>query len=390
MLQRESNESVKDYKIRLCKNKELYGITFEDIASLVNKETGEQKGESAYRKWWKAYSEGYSDCQNSKSINNNSSVYNVERVELQKERQKFFDERAAYNKQIRDDARRETLREILAREIAKIEPYKETSTPSVIIGECDILVCLDDIHYGANIDNYWNKYNSDIAKRRLELYLSNIKKIRNIHNIERCYVCCNGDLISGNIHPTIQISNKENVVQQVIGISELLSWFLSELSKDFRKVYLSVVAGNHSRVSTKENSLKDERLDNLIPWYIASRLQNINNFHVIDNNIDSSLAVINIKGLNYLNVHGDYDTFANVSKVIEMIGEKIYCVHFGHLHHNTYDTVDRYKVIRSGSLQGMDDYCIQKRIYGNAEQLVCVCNSSGIVCTYDVNLQNCN
>lgn len=384
VLNRNSSESIKDYKIRLCKNKDVYDITFKDIAYLINKETGEDKGESSYRKWWRGYSEGYNDA--SKEVND--CEYELQRIEFEKEKQKFYDYRAAYKKIIREQARKDTTIDIVLDEIKKIEPYKPAKFPSTLIGENDMLVCLDDIHYGANIHNHWNTYNSNIAKERLLLYLANIRKIRTIHNTERCYICCNGDLISGNIHLPIQVTNKENIVEQIIGVSELLSWFISEVCKEFREVYFSVVSGNHSRISTKENSLINERLDDLVPWYIESRLQNISNFHYLPNTIDNTFSIINIKGLNYLNVHGDYDSFSSVNKIIEMTDEKIYCVHFAHLHHNSYDTINRYKVIRSGSLQGMDDYCIQKRIFGKAEQLICVCNSRGIFCTYDIDLQN--
>ena len=56
-------ENLKDYKIRLCKNKDIYGLTFQDIANLINKESGENKSESVYRKWWTAYNEGYQDAE---------------------------------------------------------------------------------------------------------------------------------------------------------------------------------------------------------------------------------------------------------------------------------------------------------------------------------------
>jgi hypothetical protein len=44
------------------------------------------------------------------------------------------------------------------------------------------------------------------------------------------------------------------------------------------------------------------------------------------------------------------------------------------------------KTIMSGSFLGMDDYCVQKRIYGQAEQMVCVCDEHGIRCSYPVPL----
>ena len=98
------------------------------------------------------------------------------------------------------------------------------------------------------------------------------------------------------------------------------------------------------------------------------------------------IFVVNIRGKNYVNVHGDYDNFSNIQKTIDMIGEDVYCVHFGHKHHNAFDYNQRYKIIMSGSLMGMDDFCIEKRIYGKPQQLVGICTKEGMICTYDIML----
>lgn len=51
-------ESIDDYRIRLCDNKDVYGITYEKIASLLNAENGKNYGESAYRKEYAAFNRG--------------------------------------------------------------------------------------------------------------------------------------------------------------------------------------------------------------------------------------------------------------------------------------------------------------------------------------------
>ena len=48
----------------------------------------------------------------------------------------------------------------------------------------------------------------------------------------------------------------------------------------------------------------------------------------------------------------------------------LYAVLSGHLHHNKIDEVQGVKTIMAGSFLGMDDYCVQKRIYGKAEQML--------------------
>ena len=157
-----------------------------------------------------------------------------------------------------------------------------------------------------------------------------------------------------------------------MGVSELISWFLSELSKHFNNVNFSVVAGNHSRLSLKDMSPKDERLDDLIPFYVKARLQNLNNVFVLDNKIDNTMSLIEIRGLNYVGVHGDMDKVNDVLKLVEMLPYKVYGILFGHLHHNASNFIQGYKTLMSGSLMGIDDFVL-KTIFGKAQQLVCVC-----------------
>lgn len=51
-------ESWDEYFIRLCENKNYYGLTFEQIAVLLNAENGKSYGESAYRKKFKDFNRG--------------------------------------------------------------------------------------------------------------------------------------------------------------------------------------------------------------------------------------------------------------------------------------------------------------------------------------------
>lgn len=310
-------------------------------------------------------------------------------IELRKERQKFFDQRNAFNKAVRDRSRQEELNEILVRAVQHGElPALDYSPHIQTQSDNDLLVSLNDIHYGANIKNAWNEYNSCICRDMMCRYLDRIISIGQTHKSENCICWMNGDAISGNIHYSIAITNKENVIEQVMGVSELVSEFLAELSKHFSTVTFVTVAGNHSRINpNKDNSLFSERLDDLIEWYVKARLQNFNNVIIADNKIDETMYTINIRGKLYCGVHGDYDSSATQVQALQtMVGKPVYAVLSGHLHHNKVDVVQGIKTVMAGSFLGIDDYCIQKRIFGKPEQMVCVCDESGILCHYDIPL----
>lgn len=223
-------------------------------------------------------------------------------IELRKERQKFYDQRNAFNKIVRERSRQEELNEIIVDAIHNGELPRLNYERNIIEPSSnDLLVSLNDLHYGAVHSNYWNEYNSDIAKDMMANYLDRIINIADTHNSENCIVWENGDAISGAIHRSIQITNKENVIEQVMGASELIAEFIAELSKHFRTVKFVSVSGNHSRIDpNKDNALVDERLDDLIEWYIAARLQNFENVEIgAGEKIDSTMYLIDIRGKNY-------------------------------------------------------------------------------------------
>lgn len=319
------------------------------------------------------------------------NALDAKKIELQKERQRFFDQRNAYTKLLRERSRQEELNEILFEAVkAGNLPTLDYTYTEIDHSDNDLLVSLNDIHYGANVRNYWNTYNSDICRDMMRRYLDRIISIGKTHGSENCIVWANGDEISGNIHQSIAVTNKENVIEQIRGVSELISEFLAALSKYFRKVIFVSVAGNHSRLDpNKERALVDERLDDLVEWYLGARLQNFENVIIGGGEkIDSTIYLIDVRGKTYCGVHGDFDgSPGKVQSLQSMAGRPLYAVLSGHLHHNKTDEVQGVKTIMAGSFIGMDDYCVQKRIVGKAEQMVCVCDSNGVRCAYDIPLK---
>lgn len=315
----------------------------------------------------------------------------AKRIELQKERQKFFDQRNAFNKVIRERSRQEELNEIIIEAVASGNlPRLDYKFGGVQTSDNDLLVSLNDIHYGANVQNHWNTYNSDICREMMCGYLDKIISIAETHGSENCIVWANGDEISGNIHQSIAVTNKENVIEQIKGVSELISEFIAELSKHFRTVTYVSVAGNHSRLNpNKDMSLPSERLDDLVEWYLSARLQDFDNVVIGGGEkIDESMYMIDVRGNTYMGVHGDFDgSAAKVQALQTMARKPLYAVLSGHLHHNKIDEVQGVKTIMAGSFLGMDDYCVQKRIYGRPEQMVCVCDENGVRCSYGIPLQ---
>jgi predicted phosphodiesterase len=390
-IQRLQGETDEELVYRLGSMRQQQGWTWQQFGDLMNQLTGQEYTESKWRKQYQTFEKMFEANQTKLVDDEYLDAITQQRFELQKDKYKFFDERTALNKQLRARARQEELNEILVRAVQNAElPAIHYHEPvGGIEGSSDMFVSLNDMHYGACFSNAWNTYNSDICAQRMNYYLDYIINLQKKVEARDCIIWCNGDEISGNIHKPIQITNKEHVVDQVIGVSELISNFIAELSKYFNKIRFCSVSGNHSRLDTKDNSLKDERADDLIEWYLRARLQNFENvdFDSYDK-IDETMYRINVRGKNYMGCHGDYD--GNITKILtleKMLGEEAYAVLSGHLHHNKIESNQNIQCIMAGSIQGMDDYCVQRRILGKAEQMIFTADENGIIGYYPVILQ---
>lgn len=328
----------------------------------------------------------------SKFVSDDSRIQEIElrKQELERETIKFRDERNEFNKKQRVQARLEQKMDYLELVLKEngnkyLTPHSSTSINS----DNDVLVILSDLHIGAEYYSFSGMYNSDIAKERLEQYLGEILKIQKMHNSENCFISLQGDLISSNIHSTIAISNRENVIEQIKLVSELVSNFTYELSKHFNNVTVFTVNGNHSRITKKDDAVHDERLDDLVSWYMKAKLSHINNIFIKEDRLDSSISDIEIRGNIYCGLHGDYDSFSQsgVAKLVLMLGFKPYAFLYGHKHFPAMSDISGVKIIQSGSLGGSgDDYCIEHRLSGKPSQTVLVCNENGIYGYYPIEL----
>lgn len=320
----------------------------------------------------------YFENQNNDTADSN---YDIQLREIRREKQKLFDERAAFNKSNRDVARLEQDLDYLE-ELIKNTQYKPFDIVYHNDRNKDLVVLLSDMHIGLDVESSFGKYNSDIAKEMLGKYLGEVIDAIELYKIQNVYVILLGDEIHGNIHTTVQLQSRENVIEQIQLASEMASDFIYNIAKHCDNVIVNSVGGNHSRIGKKDDVLRDERLDNLVVWYAEAKLSNISNIHFeSEENIDPTIAKNTIRGKIYYFVHGDYDSFSEsgINKLVTMTREFPHLIAFGHLHKNSYDDINDIKIVRSGSFAGTyDDYTISKRITGKPSQAMCVVDETGI------------
>ena len=316
-------------------------------------------------------------------------------IELKKERVKLNDLRTQVNKGLREQARYEDLLELLKVEIRNLsteKPLVNRINPVLdsVIHRNECILVLSDLHYGIEIDNSWNKFNSDIAKDRMNHMVDNTIKYGRLHGCNMCHVLITGDLVNNNIHLTSRLSNRENIAMQTVGVSELISEAVYKLSKEFKYVTLSICDGNHDRIypNKSDNDYNDSFI-HIIREFIKLRCININNLIIQDNKHGSELVELNVCGKKIIGLHGDkIPAKSAIPRLTTMFGKVDYVIR-GHVHNSSQDSFGDSKLITVSSFSGMDEYAKHLGLSSKPSQKILILSTeSNDDCIYDIDLSN--
>ena len=302
------------------------------------------------------------------------------------------DERNELNRRLREQARVEDQINKIGERLAAAGldhfPEKQRDACSDASGD-EMIVCVSDMHIGAAFNSSNGEYNSGVAYVRMAEYASSVMKIAELHGVRKCHIAILGDNINGLIHEAMRITNRENVVEQIKTCAELLTEFIYSLSGHFDSIRVVSVPGNHSRLMpNKDADLIDERLDDIIPWYIASSLRHIKNVEVDERkSMYGTFREIYVCNKDYVLVHGDDDslTEAGISRLAMWLGYIPYCVISGHKHVPAMMDISGVVCVQSGCLSGSGDrFTAAHRLIGDPSQTVLICNEKGIQAMYPV------
>lgn len=363
----------------VCSRKELTG-DWNKIRDILNARLKKNYNESIYRKRFSAYVEMKNACKDiDPDFTGDTTDVIVQKRELERAKIQFRDERNAWQRQNYNSARVEQKLDYLEKVITESNPtdlqiaLRESNTSKVAIVTCS------DWHIGECFDNEWGCYNSDIARKRIEEYANKAIQRCILENVSDVIIAGLGDLISSNIHFSIAVTNRENVIEQIMIASELMLGFVKAFVDKGFVVTFTNVGGNHSRLSKKDEAIKDERMDNLIGWFVSTHLASYPNFRYIKSQ-DTTLADV----CGFWFVHGDNDSFgkSGLSNLVLAKGYKPAGIFMGHLHSFAVDDCYDVKICRGGSLCGSgNDYTIEKRLKGKPTQLMAIAED-GEVCQF--------
>ena len=362
-------------------------IEWSDVVDYMNEQTGGTYNREFVRKAWPLLALYSEEGWVRPPDDIGGSSFDERRLEAEKAIVKLRDERNEIARIQRELARRDSLLDLVKEGIrGEITPMDDYVPRIHQLADNDLIVHLTDIHAGIQIENYFNRYDETVLRDRMRKYTQKIDEIRQRHNSEKCYVMLGGDLVSGIIHTNLRLENNLNVVQQVKFVSNVVAGFIRNLSKMFAEVHVYSVAGNHGRVQPKkEDNLRGENFDCLVPFIVGLLLKDYENVEIHENVIEQTVAMFNVRGQKVFGVHGDKDAMDNVvQKLTMMFSMKPDIVLAGHRHTNGMRTIYDSRVIESGCISGPDSYCMDHRLKNNPEQTVIVVTDNGVECTYNV------
>jgi len=194
----------------------------------------------------------------------------------------------------------------------KIE-YKPPKKKTKVETPCVVSLLISDTHYGAvqaksEIEGF-GEFSPEICEQRCMGFIEKVINWTEVHRtayrIDEAEVLVAGDLISGDIHHELQVTNAFPVPVQVVRSARLLANQLSLLSRYFTKITVHFVTeDNHARL-TKKPQAKEAGLNsfNYILGEIAALM--VKGFKNIEFNIYPQYeVVVNVAGRRYLLTHG--------------------------------------------------------------------------------------
>ena len=279
-------------------------------------------------------------------------------IRLAKQKQKFQDLNRIERKSFREGTRQENalieynteIIKLLKRESLNTKlSKKKHNTESVIV------IQLADLHLNELVEIESNKYDFDIASKRLQKYAYKVKEYIKFHKANKVLIAITGDLINSDRRLDEKLSMATNRAKATFLGVHLLKHFILDIN-EIAEVQVCCVTGNESRVNIDlgwVDMVASDNYDFTIFEMLRLLLPDINFLRG-----DALELVVEINGKNMLVIHGHQlgrmDS-NQVGKVISKYSAKGVIIDFiicGHLH----ETMIRDNIARSASLVGSNAY----------------------------------
>ena len=393
---RKENESLYEYQIRLSLgilNKEVgyEELEWEDVKELL----GSTKHRDSLRKeayGLKIYDEYIKSKTKEMIAQEEYDKLLSKELEIKKEKTKLQDLRTLINRQSRELARKENLGEILENKLESLPTNViNMNTVERETSHKDGIAVWSDWHFGEGVDIFLNKFNPDICRDRVNYLVDKTIEYSKLNNIDKIHIFLLGDLISNENYTTIRLLNRENLMEQIVNVSQIVSEAIYKISCEVPYVTVGFTTGNHCRVHPKGENLNKDNYTTLIKEFVKIKLNNVSNLIFLENEYDNEIITANVCGNFVVGTHGDKLNKKQASyDISSLLNKKVDVLLVGHFHEMATEVNHDTVVVRNGSLVGSNEYSRNMNLHTRPCQRFLIVSKNGVDCVYNIFLDKLN
>lgn len=255
------DETIDEYALRLYfVEKEIHGLSKEDIAYRLNTVTGLNKDESAWRKHYASFNKGVEFALEKGGTAEQIAEMKELEYEIKKQTEKMRAERILINRKVRQIGRTEAIYEQILEAIpnmgVKREPLTFVGTPKAK----GCILALSDIHIGAKDGVYSHETLLEKFDKILETSIPLLQQ----EGVQTLDLLLCGDYIDGLLRVS-QLRKIEFMIgTQIVKAIDLLFYLIDNLSEHFHVRVHMTTFGNHAQLrsfGTGRNELDEDDLE---------------------------------------------------------------------------------------------------------------------------------
>lgn len=281
----------------------------------------------------------------------------------------------AYRRMLRDEVKADTFKDQFIEAVDKINAVHPLRSPNLpkITGKREAVLLFSDLHIGVDCSNYYNTYNADIARERLETLSSKVAQYCAANNVGTLHFLNMGDLIHGVIHTNARLEQQMDVTEQIMTAAEYVAQFLFALSMQPIRITYRSVFDNHSRaIANKNEHIEQEQFSRIIDWFVKERLKDTK-IEFIEDNIDGGIGKFEIFDKTLMFAHGHQDSPERSVKTFSGLTRQwVDYICLAHYHHPSAKDEEGCKIFVNGSIVGTEQYAFGRRLFSKPSQKLLV------------------
>ena len=244
------------------------------------------------------------------------------------------------------------------------------------------VVTPSDWHTGLVVDDM--KHETKV-KRVLE-YAKATTQYLKLFNVKHIKLVDLGDIVENTyLHmPTSTATSEFNTSKQFAKYIELFGLFVQELVKNFTVTFCGVIAGNHDRLSKKDETLTGDSFSYMATQVLAQLFNQQGNSRLKVDLSGYNVDYVNLKEMGHeiVFVHGDKEKGNGdqiIRKYMSILNKPIQYIVKGHTHSFKVETESHgRKIFTSGTLNDANDYARGLGYFSTGSQMLLLINQYNV------------